>query len=83
MRGSSSKGGTLYRVRVLRPYALSYQGPLRFLCVTALNTGLLIALAVLWLVLRVRPSFLLAFAFRWITWSWLTLYLFPYVADVP
>ena len=76
-------GSNLLVIVWFSPHVLDYQGLLRFSCVTAINSGLLIALATLWLLLRVRPHFLLSFAFRWITWSWLTLYVFPYVAEMP
>lgn len=76
-------GSSLLTIIWFFPYVLRYQGPMRFVCVTAVSSGVLIALVLLWLLLRVRPNFWLALAFRWVTWSWLTLYVFPYVAELP
>lgn len=64
-------GSSLLTIIWFFPYVLRYQGPMRFVCVTAVSSGVLIALVLLWLLLRVRPNF------------WLALYVFPCVAELP
>jgi hypothetical protein len=64
-------------------YGVEYQGRAHTIAVCMINVGLLIAVALVGILCWRRPKFLMALAFHWLAWFWLTVYSFPYLGELP
>ena len=64
-------------------FSLGYHGVDYTLAVSFINAGLLLALSGLWFANHRRQRFLISLLFHWLAWAWITVYLFPYLGELP
>lgn len=64
-------------------YGVKYQGTSHVLAILLINAAVLVTLAALWYACAKRPAFVLSLAFHWVAWVWASVYLFPYLGELP
>ena len=64
-------------------YSCGYHGKLYTVGISLINIILLGLLVTLFLVGRSRPHFLVSLVTSLLAWTWLTVYLFPYMGELP